>query len=617
MIDINIKSAGSNPASSTKHRTGLEPPRPAHPSISKASSDSSPDSLWVSDGQQGSPKCPESVTECLGSVTYAQRIIEGIGPRDFQRFNQNRLNDIAYLSSPVAHEYVRVAKKKDYLAAHMFLSQIYEEIHLSNLNLTDDINQIKLFAAQKARDCLLKSSATTLSLTAAYCKAKLERYQIHVDSRLSDEELIALCKDERFWFKKFKSKQSKVLEQIRRKIGLVNQYRGAYCSQQSVDAYNWSQQQVKDYMAKQFFVNASGEMISMLDAYQSNVSNPANRRAELMIRIKGVEEFSEMNSHSAWFYTITAPSKYHSHFKSGKPNPKYAGASASETHQYLQKQWEKARAQFKRESIDVYGLRVVEPHHDGTPHWHLMLFMPSASAKRVTQILRHYSLEHEPNESGAKRNRFKAKEIDSDKGSAQSYIAKYVCKNIDGEFLDTDKYGNDAKRAANRITAWAAIFKIRQFQFMGTPSVTLYRELRKLKVSDVAEHLRPIAEAADSGDWFTYMLLMNGTCKNSERPFKLEYERQLKKHLKGIEVSGLSELAYSRKPKAITSALASFQLPTSDWTLLSAPSDQNALVAAWGDEVVFDSGGPPRERKGAPFGWGKAPLSGDALDLCK
>ena len=40
-------------------------------------------------------------------------------------------------------------------------------------------------------------------------------------------------------------------------------------------------------------------------------------------------------------------------------------------------------------------------------------------------------------------------------------------------------------------------------------------------------------------------------------------------------------------------------------------------ACAWGDEVVFDSGGPPRERKGAPFGWGMAPHSGDVLDLCK
>ncbi|CAI4155931.1 hypothetical protein ALT1545_10307 [Alteromonas macleodii] len=53
---------------------------------------------------------------------------------------------------------------------------------------------------------------------------------------------------------------------------------------------------------------------------------------------------------------------------------------------YLNAQWQKARAQFDREKINVYGLRVVEPHHDGTPHWHLMLCMPAENAVRVTEI---------------------------------------------------------------------------------------------------------------------------------------------------------------------------------------------------------------------------------------
>ena len=121
--------------------------------------------------------------------------------------------------------------------------------------------------------------------------------------------------------------------------------------------------------------------------------------------------------------------------------------------------------------------------------------------------LSHYALLDSSNEPGALKHRFKVEPIDPAKGSAAGYIAKYIAKNIDGYQLEQDLYGNDAIQAAERITAWANTWGIRQFQQIGGPSVTVWRQLRKLDKCDDPE-LEAIRQSATASDWAAFMLAM-------------------------------------------------------------------------------------------------------------
>jgi len=82
--------------------------------------------------------------------------------------------------------------------------------------------------------------------------------------------------------------------------------------------------------------------------------------------------------------------------------------------------WARIRAKLARERLQPYGFRVVEPHHDGTPHWHLLLFAPPSYVERITAVIKNYWLADAPDERGAQRCRVKTKLIDPSLGSATS-----------------------------------------------------------------------------------------------------------------------------------------------------------------------------------------------------
>lgn len=105
--------------------------------------------------------------------------------------------------------------------------------------------------------------------------------------------------------------------------------------------------------------------------------------------------------HPGEFYTISAPGRMHSAHKLGTLNPNFDGSTPKLVHAYLNKVWQLALAELHRLGISPYGFRVVEPHHDGTPHWHLLLFMLPEHAGIAGKVLRRYSLKTSPDEKGA------------------------------------------------------------------------------------------------------------------------------------------------------------------------------------------------------------------------
>ncbi len=356
--------------------------------------------------------------------------------------------------------------------------------------------------------------------------------------------------DCRWWRRQLRSQHGRDFEKAAIEIGLVRVQMGNYVSNETLARKRTQHKRNRRMLESMQAINENGDCLSLVEISDLTVSNPRIRRAELMVRVRGFEEIAKEIGHVAEFYTLTCPSRMHAWLaEAGKPNPKYDGTDPRSAQEYLRHIWALIRSTADRKGLEFYGFRVAEPQHDGTPHWHLLLFMPADQVAHVREVFKHYALRMDGDEPGADKHRFKAVAIDWDRGSAAGYIAKYISKSIDGHGLDSGVYGEEPKEAAQRVVAHASTWGMRQFQQVGGPPVTVYRELRRLRGKGPQDRLGELSEAADQGDWKSYVRLMGGPLSpRKDRALRLgkvwsdepgRYGEPLGWQIKGVQMKNL------------------------------------------------------------------------------
>ncbi|ENM7946242.1 replication endonuclease, partial [Escherichia coli] len=235
----------------------------------------------------------------------------------------------------------------------------------------------------------------------------------------------------------------------------------------------------------------------------------------------------------AVFLTVTCPSKYHATTENGHPNPKWNGATMRDSSDYLVNTFFAAvRKKLNRDGLRWYGIRTVEPHHDGTVHWHMMVFAHPEEIDSIVAITRDIAIQEDRHELGDDITpRFKAEYVDGSKGTPTSYIATYIGKNLDSRAVDgidpktgkprvDHETGKSMAESVERAIGWARLHRVRQFQFFGIPSRQVWRELRRL-ASQMARNpegpqrlkddaMDAVLAAADAGCFATYIEKQGG-----------------------------------------------------------------------------------------------------------
>lgn len=344
-----------------------------------------------------------------------------------------------------------------------------------------------------------------------------ERWKLTADKLTS---YLARMLSENWWMRRLRRHCDRWKEHLHIALGNVSKKASPYSSISAVSDWREQKRRTREFLKSMELEDEKGNRFSLIDRYDGSVANPAIRRCELMTRIRGFENICTELGYIGEFYTVTAPSRFHATNEHGHRNRKWCGADPAATQRYLRGVWSRVRAKLHREEIRVFGIRVAEPHHDGTPHWHLLIFMLPEDVDQVRKILRDYACEEdaeELNNDEARKARFFSEPIDPEKGSATGYIAKYISKNIDGYALDgetDDETDKPLKEVAPAVSAWASRWRIRQFQFIGGAPVTVYRELRRMADHETAMGLSvefaAAHDAADNGNWAGYVNAQGG-----------------------------------------------------------------------------------------------------------
>jgi hypothetical protein len=378
-----------------------------------------------------------------------------------------------------AHLYQRADALDDPRAGSDLVRRICDVLATAVL---DDSEQALLERAQR----LVILSSTQPSAAAR----ALERYGIPVPhSRASTHRTIARrYASIAWWLKKLRRHHTRMCEEAYRVSGLVHQRAALYLSNEALAVYRNNCSRAADWReAMEAFNESTGELLDIARIYQGSLSHPRVRRAELMLQVRGLEEFATALGFSGASLTLTAASAFHPYLVEGRENPhcNLARATVLDAQRWLMLLWSRARARFKKESLVIYGFRVVEPHHDGTPHWHMLVFGSRSHLERLHQIVRETWLAEYAEERGAPQHRIKFELIDPRLGSAVGYIAKYISKGTDahGSIAEAEDHEAPGKPVdAERIRAWCSIHGVRQFQFFQVARRGAWRELRRLKV---------------------------------------------------------------------------------------------------------------------------------------
>jgi hypothetical protein len=311
------------------------------------------------------------------------------------------------------------------------------------------------------------------------------------------------------------------------------------------------------------------------------------------------------------FLTLTLPPEWHPGPAVGSrtwtPNraPHLADAA-------LRRVWARFRALLADRDIATLGLRVWEPHRDGCPHAHALLYVEPGQVKAVDDALQSVCPEPVPppldGEGKPRRVASQMVVVDRERATPATYIAKYILKTCAGAPDAAERKGaegegddiDDQLAHYERHRATASERGWRRFGWLGVHGVQrVWQRLLTMEElpEDAPARVRMAWYALKDGRWADALEALGAVGPRSQgvRLGYAEDEEHVDRETGEVTQRPLLT-AYgepARKPVAVEDRATGWRLPLArqKWTIAKAAAENlnenNALIVA--DRVPSDT----------------------------
>lgn len=263
----------------------------------------------------------------------------------------------------------------------------------------------------------------------------------------------------------------------------------AYISPDGLREYRSTQQAQQEWAAKHQMEDDSGNKVGLDTLLEGR---DRRRYAELIARTSGMADVAQTEGKTPRLITLTCPSRMHPTTCAGGYHPRanclYDGTTVKQAHEWSMRNWQLFRAALGNRGIRTYWAIGVQPHYDGTPHYHIVLWAAPDHWPEIERLALKYWWHSEPDAHAQPKSRIDIRTLYGGHSGVVAYLARVICyvaRQVDGH----------GENEAESASAWAAAHGIRRYR-TSESHVTVWRYLRRRDIS--ATSLGPSAVAAQN-----------------------------------------------------------------------------------------------------------------------